>query len=127
MFSTRQYRTEAAKFRDRAEQADRPAEKAEFHALERSFGTLADNAQWLAENGEKTVPPAEGSDGAALAAEEDHILRCLGAALIMHWNTLPTKLQRELFETAGTIGDVVATPEMRGKIARFLHTHKNGG
>jgi hypothetical protein len=126
MFSTRQYRTEAAKFRDRAEQADRPADKAEFRSLERSFDTLADNAQWLADNGEKTVPAPEGSDTAALAAEEDHILRCLGAALIMHWSTLPTKLQRELFETAGTIGDVVATPEMRGKIARFLHTHKNG-
>ena len=38
MFSTRQYRTEAAKFRDRAEQADRPAEKAEFHAGRKIHG-----------------------------------------------------------------------------------------
>ena len=67
---------------------------------------LADNEQWLADNHDnlainldKLVPlpePSETSE-ATLAAEEEHILRCLGAALIMRWNTLPAKLQEELF------------------------------
>lgn len=35
---------------------------------------------------------------AALAAEEENILRCLGAAVIMRWNDLPTHIQRHLFE-----------------------------
>jgi hypothetical protein len=37
---------------------------------------------------------------ANLAADEEKILRCLGAAVIMQWNPLPTKLQRELFDKA---------------------------
>ena len=56
---------------------------------------------------------------------EEHILRCLGAAVIMQWNTIPTKLQRELFDTAGSLGDVPETVTLRGQIARFLHSHKD--
>jgi len=64
-------------------------------------------------------------DGIALADEEEHILRCLGAAVIMQWSTIPTTLQRELFDTAGSLGDVPQTVALRAQIARFLHTHKN--
>jgi hypothetical protein len=60
-----------------------------------------------------------------LADEEERILRCLGAALIMQWNTLPTKLQRELFDNAGAMGELLNTSALRGQIARFLHKHKN--
>jgi len=56
---------------------------------------------------------------------EEHILRCLGAAVIMQWNTIPTKLQRELFDTARSLGDVPQTVALRGQIARFLHDHKD--
>jgi hypothetical protein len=42
----------------------------------------------------------------AAAEIEAHILRCLGAAVIMQWNAIPTKLQRELFDTASSLGDV---------------------
>jgi hypothetical protein len=42
-------------------------------------------------------------EGDALAAEEKHILRCLGAAVIMQWNNIPKKLQRELFDSAGVM------------------------
>ena len=65
------------------------------------------------------------SGGTALAAEEEHILRCLGGALIMQWNTLPAKLQKELFDNAGAMGELLKTEELRGQIARFLHKHKN--
>lgn len=125
MFTSKQYRTEAMKFRERADQAGSPADKQEFRALERSFDTLAENAEWVAENGKNIVPPPSGPD-AAFTVEEEHILRCLGAALIMQWNTLPTKHQRELFEIAADIGDTVQMSELRARIARFLHTHKNG-
>jgi hypothetical protein len=53
------------------------------------------------------------------------VLRCLGAALIMQWNTLPTTLQREVFDTAGSVGKLLETAALRGQIARFLHKHKN--
>jgi hypothetical protein len=65
------------------------------------------------------------SRGAALAVEEEYVLRCLGAALIMQWNTLPTTLQREVFDTAGSVGKLLETAALRGQIARFLHKHKN--
>jgi hypothetical protein len=45
----------------------------------------------------------------------------------MQWNTIPTKLQRELFDTAGSLGDLLQTTELRGQIARFLHRHKDEG
>jgi hypothetical protein len=64
-------------------------------------------------------------DRAALAQEEEQILRCLGAALILQWNTLPQKLRRELFDSAGDMGELLESAELRGKIARFLHKHKN--
>jgi hypothetical protein len=51
----------------------------------------------------------------------------LGAALIMQWNTLPTTLQREVFDTAGSAGKLLETAALRGQIARFLHKHKNDG
>jgi hypothetical protein len=43
----------------------------------------------------------------------------------MRWNTIPTKLQRELFDTAGSLGDLLQTAELHGQIARFLHDHKD--
>jgi hypothetical protein len=52
---------------------------------------------------------------------------CLGAALIMQWNTLPTKLQRDLFDKAGTMGELLDTTALRGQIARFLHKRKDDG
>ena len=64
--------------------------------------------------------------GAALAAEEEQVLRCLGAAVIMQWNTLPTSLQREIFDTAGSVGKLLETAALRGQIARFLHKNEAG-
>jgi len=61
---------------------------------------------------------------AALAEEEEHVLRCLGAAVIMQWDTLPTSLRRETFDTAGSLGELMETGALRGQIARLLHKHK---
>jgi hypothetical protein len=60
-------------------------------------------------------------------AEEDHILDCLGAAVMMRWGTLPTKIQRELFEYATSLADLTQTPQLRGRVARYLHNHKDEG
>jgi hypothetical protein len=127
MFTPGKYRGKAAEYSELVKTTDVPDEVREFHNLERSFTVLADNEQWLADNHDKTVhaPEHAQTDGAVLAAEEERILRCLGAALIMQWNTLPAKLQRELFDNAGSMGELLDTAALRGQIARFLHKHKD--
>jgi hypothetical protein len=127
MFTPGQYRDKAVGYGELVKTANSPDERREFQALEQSFTVLADNEQWVADNQDKTVRSTkfEQMDGAALAQEEEQILRCLGAALILQWNTLPQKLRRELIDSAGAMGELLETAELRGKIARFLHKHKN--
>ena len=128
MFTPEQYRAKAREYADWAKATISPKEAHEFRMLEQTFTTLADNEQWLAENHDKTVHldtddiPVGAID---LAAQEEHVLRCLGAALIMQWNTLPQKLQRELFDNASSMGELLDTVSLRGQIARFLHSHKD--
>jgi hypothetical protein len=43
----------------------------------------------------------------------------------MRWNTVPTKLQRELFDCASTIADLQQPTPLKGAIARFLHNRKD--
>lgn len=126
MFTAKQYRAKAAEYARRIEHTAVPGEVREFRDLERRFSQLADNEDWLADNFEKTIHAVgKQQAGSALAADEEHILRCLGASVIMLWSVIPTKLQRELFDNAGTMGGVLATAALRGKIARFLHNHKD--
>ena len=129
MFTPEQYRAKAAEYTELAKQGNTPDEVREFQTHERSLTMLADNKQWLAENDDKLadnsdeivdVPEASVASEATLAAEEEHILRCLGAALIMQWNTLPTELQRELFDNAGSMGELSDATALRGRIVRFL-------
>jgi len=44
---------------------------------------------------------------------------------IMQWNALPKTLQREIFDTAGSVGTLLETAALRGQIARFLHKRKD--
>src|SRR5258708_13614397 len=127
MFTPEQYREKADEYSELAKQANAPNEVREFQKREQSLTMLADNEQWLADNHDnlainldKLVPFPEPSE--ATLAEEEHILRCLGAALIMQWNTLPTELQRELFDNAGSMGKLLDTNTLRGQISRF---HRN--
>ena len=128
MFTPKQYRAKAFEYGELVKTSTGPGQKRELKELEQSFTALADNEQWLANNYNNTVHAAEQDlpVGPKLAEEEEHILRCLGAALIMQWNTLPAKLQRELFDNAGSMGELLETSALRGQIARFLHKHKNG-
>src|ERR1700674_5611160 len=133
MFTPKQYREKAAQYTELAKHGNAPKEVREFQTHERSLTMLADNKQWLADNDDKLannldqmapVLNRSGASKATLAAEEGHILQCLGAALIMEWNTLPTGLQRHLFDDAGSKGELLDTA--RGQIARFLRKHTDG-
>lgn len=129
MFTAQQYRTEAARYDGFLAAAQSPAEAAEYRGLKQSYALHADNLDWFAANAGKTVisdphdPPfRRRPDPDAAYAEQENILRCLGAALILNWNTIPTKLQRALFEAASSRGQAAALKEA---IAQFLHDHKD--
>jgi hypothetical protein len=132
MFTPEQYREKAAQYTELARHGNTPDEVREFQTHERSLTMLADNKQWLTDNDNKLADNLDemvpvlrpsGASEATLAEEEGHILQCLGAALIMEWNTLPTGLQRDLFDDAGSKGELLDSATLRGQIARFLRKH----
>ena len=127
MFKHTQYRAKATEYGDLARSSIDSSQSGDFQTLEQKFTVLADNEQWLADKYQDSVFGAEQdrSNEITLADEEERVLRCLGAALIMQWHTLPTKLRRELFDTAGSLGDVLQTVTLRGQLARFLHKYKD--
>jgi hypothetical protein len=126
MFTTKEYRAKSDKYGVLREGSVDPSQIRKYRDLSDRFGSLADNEEWLAGNFDKTLRTSDEKQfsDVTLAAEEERVLRFLGAAVIMHWNTIPTKLQRELFDTAGSMGELLATAALRGQIARFLHKHK---
>lgn len=140
MPTSRQSRTRAAEFGELIKTAGHPDAIRELRRRERTFTELADNQDWLANNLDKTVHPTDedgsddlklaptakgGGDSRSLAEDEEQVLRCLGAAVIMRWNTLPTKLQKELFDGASSVGDLLPADAVKAQIARFLHNHKD--
>jgi hypothetical protein len=114
MATTQQYRMKAAEYAARAKTVQSPSEAREVSSLERNNISLAENKEWLAGDGELSLASAHQSDQALV--EEEKVLRCLGAAVIMRWNTLPRKIQRELFDYAGSIADLQETIELKEKI-----------
>jgi hypothetical protein len=127
MFKSQHYRAKATECGKLVKSSTNVEEGQKFQGLEDRFVSLADNERGLADAYNDAVHIAEQDRprGAALDAEEEHVLRCLGVAVIMEWNTLPTLLQREIFDTAGSVGKLLETAALRGQIARFLHKHKN--
>jgi hypothetical protein len=78
-------------------------------------------ARWEDEGG--ALQPKSQNDRerrAVLAGEEEHVLRCLGAAVIMQWNDLPTSIQRDLFDHAISMGEPCHTAQLKDRVARFL-------
>jgi hypothetical protein len=53
------------------------------------------------------------------------MLRCLGSAVIIQWNDLPTEIQRKIFDDAASMTDPARQFELKQQIARFLHEHKD--
>jgi hypothetical protein len=135
MFTADQFRAKAAEYTALLKNTVAPNEICDLQKLEKSFTSLAQNEDRLADNFDKIIrsqddQPRTDAAGSPLADKtvaeiEEHVLRCLGAAVIMQWNTIPTKLQRELFDTAASMGELLQTAELRGQIARFLHDHND--
>jgi hypothetical protein len=128
MFRSQQHREKAAAYGELIKRSSDQGESGKFQKLRDRYSALADSEQGLADNYDSAVNAAEQNRarGLALAAEEEHVLRCLGAAVIMQWNALPKSMQREIFDTAASVGELLDTAALRGQIARFLHKHKNG-
>jgi len=131
MFTAEQYRSKALEYEVLIKTARSPVELAEYRDLQQSYIAFADNLDWLAANAGKTVtvganggPAAERRKRQAEHVDEEKILRSLGAAVILHWNTIPTQLQRALFEAASSIQGA-RTPPLKDALAQFLHDHKN--
>jgi hypothetical protein len=59
MFTAKQYRAKAIEYSNLSTIAHGPDDLREYQRLERSFTELADNAQWLADNHDKTIPLAQ--------------------------------------------------------------------
>jgi hypothetical protein len=127
MFKSRQYRVKAAEYAELAKSLADPDESRKYQNLEGRFVDLANSEQGLAEvyHDAVHIDQLDRTSGEVLAAEEEQVLRCLGAAVIMQWNALPTSLQREIFDIAGSVGKLWETAALRGQIARFLHKHNH--
>jgi hypothetical protein len=84
-------------------------------------------ARWESEGGALLTPASELSRNkpAPLSEGEQRILQCLGAAVLLQWNDLPTRIQRQLFEYAVSMGEAGQTAMLKEQIARFLHKHKD--
>jgi hypothetical protein len=83
-------------------------------------------SRWESEGGAEEPLQASvfGAD-VALQEVEERILRCLGAAVILQWNDLPTEIQRNLFDDAASMSNPERRFRLKQQIARFLHDHKN--
>ena len=87
-----------------------------FYDLARALG------RWDNEGG--ATGPSLAPD-MALSRDEERILKCLGAAVIMQWNDLPTGIQRDLFADAASMSDPAQQFRLKQQMARFLHDHKD--
>jgi len=127
MFRSQQHREKAAAYGELIKHSSGQGESDELQKQRNRHSALADNEQGLADDYDSALNAAEPdrARGLALAAEEEHVLRCLGAAIIMQWSALPKTMQREIFDTAASVGELLETAALRGQIARFLHKHKN--
>ena len=127
MFIPKHYRDKAAEYAKRGKSAKGSKESGEFARREKSFTALADNEEWLSKNYQRTAhgPAVAAAGTPGPADQEEHILRCLGAAVIMEWNGLPSDIRRKLFDCATTMGDVLDMPSLRERITRFVHTHQD--
>jgi hypothetical protein len=126
MSTAKQYRAKAAEYTELLKAAGLPAETRELRRLEQSYLTLAENAEWIADNREKiNVPGADENwyGDAILAQQGKHALGYHVADVATQSATMPTKIQ-QLFDDAGSMGGMLQTATLRGQIGRLLHKHK---
>jgi hypothetical protein len=125
MFSSKRYRAKAAEYGERGRASDVTSEILEYRGLARRLAEWADNEE-SAENRSKQRPRRQGSSQPAdQIAEEDRILLCLGAALVVDWDNLPEQVQSELSALAATMREQLQTTALRAQIARFLRERED--
>ena len=71
MYTAEQYRARALEYSQLVKIAKSPTEVSEFRRLERTFTELADNAQWAADNYEKTLHTTSCPTGAQKSTAEE--------------------------------------------------------
>src|SRR5258708_15939240 len=95
MFTAKQYRAKAAEYTELLKAASLPAEIREFRGLERSYLTLAENEEWMADNLEKINRPGADENwygDAILAQQGKDTLGCHGPAVATHSPPIPTNI-----------------------------------
>jgi hypothetical protein len=80
--------------------------------------------RWEWEGGSSVEPDWERR--AALIQEDERILHCLGAAVIMRWNNLPVEVQRELFASAVSLSDSLPTLNSKRTLRVFCTVTRMG-
>jgi hypothetical protein len=127
MFSSKRYRAKAAEYGERGRASDVTSEILEYRGLARRLAEWADNEE-SAENRSKQRPRRQGGGQPAdHIAEEDRILLCLGAALVVDWDKLPEQVQSELSALAATMRERLQTTALRAQIASFLREREGDG
>lgn len=87
-----------------------------FYDLAKALG------RWDNEGGATGAPPVPDT---ALSKDEERILKCLGAAVIMQWIDFPTDIQRTIFADATSMSNPARQFQLKQQIARFLHDHNH--
>lgn len=70
------------------------------------------------------APPADDMEF-DLEEDEKHLLQCLGASVLLQWNTLSNEMHRTIFETAIAVMESDQSDNLRDQLALFLHDHKD--
>ena len=83
---------------------------------------------WENEGGAMRAP-SDGQRGwhKPVSQREAYVLQHLGAALLSQWNSLPPRIQHELFEHSVVAAASDDATGSRKRIAQFLHEHKDDG
>jgi hypothetical protein len=127
MFSSRRYRAKAAEYGERGKASEVTSEILEYRGLARRLTEWADNED-SADNRSKQRPRRQGGDQPAdQVAEEERILLCLGAAVVVDWDNLPKQVQSELSALAATMRERLQTTALRAQIAHFLRERQDDG
>lgn len=127
MFSSRRYRAKAAEYGERGRASDVTSEILEYRGLARRLAEWADNEE-TAENRSKQRPHRQGGGQPAdQVPEEERILPCLGAAVVVDWDNLPKQVQSDLSALAATMRERLQTTALRAQIARFLREREDDG
>jgi hypothetical protein len=127
MFSSKRYRAKAAEYGERGKASDVTSEILEYRGLARRLAEWADNEE-SAENRSKQRPRRQGGGQPGdQVAEDERILLCLGAAVVVDWDNLPKQVQSELSALAATMRERLQTTALRVQIASFLREREDDG